>query len=259
MTIEMTMNATEQDYELLSQYLDQELSPATVRQLEQRLATEPRLQALLGRLQVVQRELQQTYNQASIGPVPASVTALLQDPAAQATDTLSNNNLSSDIPSNVVSLPRKRTPAWGFALAASLVVAASATLVSQWEQPSGAGVDSALSLALENTPSRGSGWETLGDGRMLRPVLSFQSSTGSWCREYLLADGKDGWHGVACRGDNGWDTMVVASARVTGSAAEYRPAGATDSTQVADFIDRNAAGIPLDATEEAQVMDRAWQ
>lgn len=256
MTFEMTMNTTEQDYELLSQYLDDELPPAAARQLEQRLSAEPRLQDLLGRLQSVQRRLQETYGQASIGPVPASVTALLQDSPVQGANAAN----TAHMPSNVVALPRKRTPAWGFALAASLVVAASATLVSQWNQQSGApGVDSALSIALENTPSRGTGWEALGDGRMVRPVLSFQSSTGSWCREYLVADGDSGWHGVACRGDSGWTTMVVAAAQITDSPAEYRPAGATDSTAVADFIDGNAAGIPLDASEEAQLMADAWQ
>ena len=75
MTFEMTINATEQDYELLSQYLDNELPAATARQLEQRLSAEPRLQDLLGRLQSLQHRLQETYGQASIGPVPASVTA----------------------------------------------------------------------------------------------------------------------------------------------------------------------------------------
>ena len=60
-------------------------------------------------------------------------------------------------------------------------------------------------------------------------------------------------------GDSGWTTMVVAAAQITASPAEYRPAGATDSTLVADFIDGYAAGIPLDASEEAQLMADAWQ
>ena len=40
----------EQDYELLSQYLDQELDDDTTRRLEQRLTAEPDLQDTLNRL-----------------------------------------------------------------------------------------------------------------------------------------------------------------------------------------------------------------
>jgi hypothetical protein len=99
----------------------------------------------------------------------------------------------------------------------------------------------------------------LADGRNIRPVLSFQSNTGSWCREYHLAASDGSWHGVACRGDAGWATTVLASADFTESTADYRPAGAADSDEIADFIDRNAAGIPLDATQEAEIIARAWR
>jgi hypothetical protein len=160
----------------------------------------------------------------------------------------------------IVQLPHKRSIYRGFALAASLVVAVSAVLVSQWNQQSAqSSADALLSAALETTPSRASGWETLADGRTVRPVLSFQNSSGNWCREYLVGDGAGHWHGVACRGDGGWATEVLAVTQVEDSSAQYRPAGATDQVDVADFIDRNATGIPLDAREEANIMARGWQ
>ena len=153
----MNMNITEQDYELLSQYLDRELPPAMQEQLERRLAAEPQLQAVLGRLQALQSQLQASYGQLAGGPVPERTLALLQGAPAQA---------AQQPQAQVIQLPRKRNMNWGFALAASLVVAASATLVSQWEQPSvQPGADALLAVALENTPSRGNGWETLSDGR----------------------------------------------------------------------------------------------
>jgi hypothetical protein len=140
------------------------------------------------------------------------------------------------------------------------VVAVSATLVSQWDQQSAQpGADTLLSAALESTPSRGTGWETLSDGRQLRAVLSFRSSTGNWCREYLLGDSEGNWHGVACRGNDGWTTEVLAATRVEDSSAQYRPAGAADSISVADYIDRNANGIPLDGREEATIMAQGWE
>ena len=247
------MNVTEQDYELLSQYLDRELPAGVQEQLERRLAAEPQLQAVLGRLQALQSQLQASYGQLAGGPVPERTLALLQGAPAQATQQPQSR-------AQVIQLPRKRNMNWGFALAASLVVAASATLVSQWEQPSvQPGADALLSVALENTPSRGNGWETLSDGRTLRPVLSFQNSTGNWCREYLVGDSDGNWHGVACRQDGAWTTEVLAATELADSSAQYRPAGAADSMDVADYIDRNANGIPLGAREEASIMARGWQ
>jgi hypothetical protein len=64
---------------------------------------------------------------------------------------------------------------------------------------------------------------------------------------------------VACRGDAGWTTTVLASADSAAASTDYRPAGAANPEEIADFIDRNAAGIALDANEEAAVISRAWQ
>jgi hypothetical protein len=245
------MDTTQQDYELLSRYLDQELPPALARELEQRLAAEPALQAAFARMQALQVRMHDAYADIGSQPVPRQIVALLQ---AQ--------------PSNVVHLPlkpplnspRKRAMNLGFALAASLVVAVSATLVTRWDQQSAEpGADTLLSMALENSPSRGDGWVELADGRNIRPVLSFQSTAGTWCREYLLRSSEASWHGVACRGDTGWTTTVLASADAADTSADYRPAGAANPDEIADFIDRNAAGIALGADEEAAIISRAWQ
>lgn len=248
------MDTTQQDYELLSRYLDGELPPALARELEQRLAAEPALGAVLARMQALQGQLHQAYDGIARQPVPQRILALLQAPQANVVPIGHKPPLNR---------PRKRVMNWGFALAASLVVAVSATLVTRLDQqsaqPGAAGVDNLLSLALETSPSRGDGWEALADGRQLRPVLSFQTTAGSWCREYLLRSSEGSWHGVACRGDAGWATTVLAGADAAESSADYRPAGAASADEVADFVDRNAAGIALDAGEEADLIARAWQ
>ena len=234
------MDVTEQDYELLSQYLDKELSPADATRLEQRMAAEPVLQATLTALDHIQNRLQSAHSDLADGPVPQRVAALLQD-----------------TPPQIVPLPHRRVANWGFALAASLVVAVAATQLAQ--QPAAPGVDTLLSAALETSPSRGSGWETLADGRQIRSVLSFQSTSGNWCREYLMADGEAGVHGVACRDGENWMTTVVAKADLKDSSPQYRPAGAADAEAIANFIDQNASDIPLDARQEAELIARGWQ
>ncbi len=252
------MDTTQQDYELLSRYLDGELPLALARELEQRLAAEPALGSVLARMRALQGQLHHAYEGIAQQPVPQRILALLQAPQANVVPIGHKPSLTA--PHNP---PRKRVMNWGFALAASLLVAVSATLVTRLEQqpaqPGAAGTDSLLSLALEASPSRGEGWEALADGRELRPVLSFQTSAGSWCREYLLRSSEGSWHGVACRGDAGWTTTVLDGTESAGSSTDYRPAGAASADEVADFIDRSAAGIALDAREEAELIARAWK
>lgn len=237
------MDATEQDYELLSQYLDQELPPAAAQALARRLADEPQLKARLDGMKALQKRMQEAFGAIDAQSVPARIEALLQ-PA----------------PTRIVQLPHKRLMNWGFALAASLVVAVSATLLTRQvaDIPRG-GADALLAAVLERSPSRGAGWEMLADGRRVMPVLSFQSKTGGWCREYLLAGDGGNWHGVACRGEAGWTNSVLTAADGVNSATEYRPAAAADSDTVARYIDQNAAGIPLGSKQEAELIARGWQ
>jgi hypothetical protein len=241
---EKTMQITEQDYQLLSRYVDRELSLPASRQLEQRLAAEPTLKAALASLQSLQGRLQSAYSELAREPVPAHIVALLEPQQAR-----------------IVPLPHKRARGLGFALAASLVVAASATLVTQWGQnagQSGSHPDALLAATLEQTPSMATGWETLADGRQIRPVLSFHSRAGDWCREYLLNDDGDNWHAVACRRNEGWANTVINRTDPAQPGDEYRPAGAADTALVADYIDRNATDIPLDAAQEAAIIARNW-
>lgn len=239
----MTIDVTAQDYELLSQYLDRELTAIAAQQLEQRLRIEPALNVSFLQLQALQTRLQHSVDTVGTTGIPGHITALLQAE-----------------PLRIVPLPHRRTMGWSYALAASLVIAASGALISQWGQLSGqSDPDAALWLALDNSPSRSAGWESLADGRQIRPVLSFEHKSGDWCREYLLTDNDGSWHGVACRGDDGWATTALVATDIPGSPGEYRPAGANDSVEVVNFIDQNAAGIPLDANQEAAMIAQEWR
>ena len=238
---------TEQDYELLSQYLDDELTESAAAELEQRLTKDTKLTAGLERLRLENERLKEAFNAPGLETVPARIVALLEQ----------------DTQPSIIPLPHRRLAGWGFALAASLVVAASALLITQGNpaatRQSAPLADSMLSRVLEQSPSRSSGWETLADGRQARPILSFASKAGNWCREYLVS-GADGYsQGVACRSDGAWVTRVIARAQVPRTASEYRPAGSTDADQVADFIAAQAAGIALDSQQERELISRQWR
>lgn len=229
---------TDQDYEQLSQYLDGELDAFATRRLEQRLAEEPELRALLEQLKAQDVAIRAAF--AGTDKAPRRVSALLE--------------------SNVVAFPRQRgqRPAWQYAVAASLVAAAGLLLTPDWDQAPTAG-DPMLASVLESTPSMADGWENLADGRQVRPVLSFKDTDGNWCREYLLSSDEQGARGVACRQDDGWTTMALADADIPGSATEFRPAGAGDADRIAEYMAERAAGIALSASEEAELIASDWQ
>lgn len=238
---------TEQDHEMLSQYLDGELGAPEVLNLERRLIEEPLLQAQLEQLKAVDTAMKSAFSVPGAGTVPPRITRMLQKK-----------------PSNVVAFPDRRRAGWGFAIAASLMAASGLLFFDQSRQGTEdyLPADDLLVQELEFSPSRSDGWDLLADGRQVRPILSFQSRSGGWCREYMLAKQGEHWRGVACRGDQGWVTEVISlagTAVVADSNNEYRPAGANDAYAVEKFVEANADGIALSASQEAELIKNGWK
>jgi hypothetical protein len=236
----------EQDLEILSQYLDGELGASQVQQLERRLGEEPHLRSRLEQLQFVNTSLVSAFDRPGTDTVPAAVTRMVIDAGN----------------SNVVAFPKRHKAGLGFAVAASLLAASGLLFFDQSQPgvPKGTAIDTLLVQTLEHTPSRGDGWNSLADGRKMRNVLSFQSLDSGWCREYLLEDQGQQWHGVACRGVTHWTTAVVSPAQGLGSSgSEYRPANADDSDQVRHFVESQAQDIALSLKQEAQLIKDGWQ
>ena len=224
---------TDRDIELLSRFIDGELERAEAQALRQRLLAEPELRSQLDRMKAVNNRVVQAFQVEGADAVPASVAARLQ--------------------------PRKaRRHTWGLAVAATVVAAAGLMLAPQWQQEQDGNGDPLLANVLEVSTSRADGWDSLADGRKVRPVLSFSNQEGNWCREYLLsADGR-AFRGVACRSDGQWRTEVLSAVALDGPAGEYRPAGAADADSVASYIHTHAADIPLSLQQESDLIARNW-
>jgi len=228
----------DQDFELISRYLDGELDSLAARRLEKRFAAEPELAATLARLTEQDERIRSALNSAD--KVPAHVYAMLKPQT------------------NVVALPRSATrPAWQYAVAASLVAAVALVLMPSWQQAPGN--DTLLANVLESAPSMPEGWLELEDGSQVRPVLSFEDVDGQWCREYLLSNESQSQRGVACRQDGEWQTLVIADAQIPGDNGDYRPAGSGDTDAVAQFLAERAQGIALSADEEAERLATNWK
>ena len=237
---------TQHDKELLSRYLDCDLSSQELQALGLRLEQEPNLREHLQDLQRLNTSLKSTFDTAASRAVPARIVELLRrcDP-------------------KVIAFPggAQRRAGWGLALAAS-IMAASGVLLMQGPAQLAADAppsDTLLAQALETSPSRAEGWETLSDGRQLRPLLSYARNNGGWCREYLLSDQQGEWRGVACRDlQKHWKTEVIVSQVQPSSSTEYRTAGAADSNNIAAFMENNAQGIALSLDREQALINAGW-
>ena len=243
------------DEELLSQYLDGELSAPQAQQLEQRLAVEPQLQKRFQSMQAMNETLRSSFNTARARTVPARIINMLRN----------TENRPSRATDNVVPFQgRQRKATWGLAIAASIMAASGLLLVQgTGQQFSGNNPDTDPLLAhvLENTPSHGDGWDMLSDGRQVRPLLTYERLSGGWCREYLLSSQIGESRGIACRRDKGtWVTEALhTQAQKLDSTDEYRTAGAGDSSQIAVFVDNSAADIALSAEQEQALISASWQ
>ena len=249
------MNMNKKDEELLSQYLDGELSAPQAQQLEQRLAVEPQLQKSFQSMREMNETLKSSFNTARARTVPARIINMLTR----------SDSRPVEAPVNVVPFPgRTRKASWGFAIAASIMAASGLLLVQgtgQQVADQAHRVDALLAQEMEKAPSRGDGWDVLSDGRKIRPVLTYARIGGGWCREYLLSSETGHSRGIACRREEGtWIAEVLdEQVQQLGSASEYRAAGADDSNQVAIFTGQNAADIALSAEQEQKIIASKWQ
>lgn len=232
----------QRDDEILSAFIDGELAVDQLTSTRARLLAEPRLRARYDRLKCVDERLRGALHAAGGDSVPEHIRQLLTPEEAE-----------------TGSLATMRRAGWGLAIAATILAVSGQLLNPQWRNADD-NRDAEIASILEMTPSRGSGWESLPGGDTLRPVLSFRSNSGTWCREYLLRADDGAWRGVACREDRVWRTRVISDVGEREFAEDrYRPAGAGDSDSITTFIDRHAADVPLSAREEAALIDSEWR
>lgn len=272
----MARELSEQDLQLLSQYLDGELSPIRSQALETRLKSESSLQAVLQNMRRLDEQLREVF--AENPSIPSGVAALLSTSGLSNSSAVSESSSgdaaadpignATDKGATILQFPRRAQesadsdkPRWAYALAASFVGAIALAFLTNLDRTPENGLpgsDSRVASALDQLPS-GNDWASLGDGREIQPVLTFPHQDGRWCREYLLRGGASDWRAVSCREDGQWVTQAAGLESYLEPADAYRPAGAADSAPVAVFISQHAADIALGGEAEAALINGGWQ
>ena len=229
------------DDHLLSMYIDNELDAERTIALVDRLRAEPALSERLSAMECNDVAVRALYTQAD-QDIPEHLAAMVQA-------------------DNVVVVSfAQRWQTWATATAAASCAAIVALVVNfnQSTDLNPMTMDTLLANSLETSRSSAAGWESLGDDRQFRSVLTFPAADGRWCREYLLAQEGSHWRGVACRDEGQWVNQVVGSEVFLEQETQYRPAGVDDSETVARFIDETATDVALGPQQEAALISSGW-
>lgn len=233
---------SDQDLETLSRFIDGELPEVEATALRQRLLAETGLRAYYDSMKAADNRVRTAFSGAELEAVPGHVAAALAG-------------------ADTAPAARGARFAWHHGAVAASVLAAAVLLVSpQWGgDPVG---DATLASALDSAPSTASGWEALSGGDAVRPLLSFRTTEGVYCREYLLRSGDSARRGVACRdgqSPGGWTVQLSVAQALPGETSDYRPANSHDADAIADYVAEHAAGDVLSLEQEAAAMARGWQ
>ena len=203
------------DDHLLSMYVDNELDAERTIALISRLRSEPALRERLEVMEANDKRVRQLFTQSD-KQVPEHLAPLV---AAE--------NVA------VLGMTRRWQRWASVAVAASCAIAIALVVdLNQTDVFNPMAMDPQLAKALEQYPSRATGWDTLDAERQFRSVLTFPAADGRWCREFLLSQSESHWRGVACRDGSEWVNQVVGSEVFLEQESQYRPAGAGDSEQV---------------------------
>ncbi|PHR62549.1 MAG: hypothetical protein COA47_03110 [Robiginitomaculum sp.] len=247
--------------EQLSAYLDGELDKKERQKLETALASDPDLAERLAALEHTNAVLKATFNPILEEPVPEHVLALLSD-AKQPTD-------SGDV---VPLFPQKvhlQFSKWQLPIAASIALVLGVGIGHNWSpgielggtlmaQVSGTiAPGNPLFDVLEHTPSAHQ-VSLVADGSVqARPVLSYQTNDGTYCREFEVKGPKAGLHGIACRSGQNWDIQIQNQTRLQASSGMRTASGNTDQA-VDQFISDSISDIPFGLEREVELMQNGW-
>ncbi|MGH8193968.1 MAG: hypothetical protein ACREQ8_06155 [Woeseiaceae bacterium] len=264
----MSDERQELDDELLSAYLDGELSQPQADELTSRVAREPELAERLEAMRSVDKAAVAAFRAVDERQIPERILDLMgEDEEARRSD--------AGEASNVVQIRRPAInrfiqPPVAIAASVALVVgfylrallgdggAPDREVVAVYASRIPAGSD--LRVVFERNLSGES--INLSDRRVAEPVLTFRGVDGNYCRQVRITGAAKSADALACRRDGNWEVEVV-SFDAAASAAPESPYGQASSGGAAAMrgtIERLIGQEPpLDRTEEAEIMGKGWQ
>ncbi|HMQ12428.1 MAG TPA: hypothetical protein PKA43_01790 [Candidatus Competibacter phosphatis] len=265
---------TKLDEETLMAYVDGELDPRRMAEIEAALAEDAEARAMVQMFRDSTALLRGPFDQILRETVPERLLATVNRPSTGKIHDIRlarRGSLSRFLPQTT----------WARAAAVALLVGAGAGyLTAQWW--SGAMVpvsliaasDALLNEALETT---GSGVVFVrrdadtGFAREIMPLLTFQDANQRYCREFESAlkepDGQQVNYGVACREGGAWQPQALMARQLIAPTlrgdpqehSQYVPAMGSEMAIFDTVIQQLMVGEPLKPKEEAKLIGQGWR
>jgi hypothetical protein len=244
--------------EMLSAFVDDELSRDERERIEAALATDPTMRGYVEQQRQLKKGLSQAFAPILEEPVPRSLTAkLLADTAMPRRDAPLFARL-------VAAITERTTLMWlapAGAVAAALVVAVmigfsppeTLIVTADSELQASPRLASALNeqLAADDEAAKDS-WIHIG--------LSFAALDGDICRTFSGDDPeRGGVAGIACRGPDTWRITMLANAEAPSDPNLYRPAGSAMPPIIREAVGDMISGEPFDAAAEQRAKSNGWR
>lgn len=254
------MNVQDMDDDaLLSAYVDGELSPAEADRLTERLATEPALLRRLEQLRSTDDAVRRHFAAIDERPLPQGVIDLLE------LETERGNDVVAFAPRGLRSFLQMPV-----ALAAGLALVVG-FIVSDLTRRAAPPGDNAAALLAGRLPEDSALYRLLESGVSAEPVrlsggataeivLTFEDVTGSYCRQFALAQADGTAAGLACREDGAWRLETVARAAAAPAGDGYRMAGGGAPPALeAALAARMGAAEALSLEQERAIISESWK
>ncbi|WP_150910674.1 anti-sigma factor [Marinobacter halotolerans] len=246
----------DREFEKIMAYFDEELEPEQQADVEKLLAEDAEAREFLAQLRESDQFVQGGLNSILDEPVPQHLIDAARGAPSAANEPASPEPRSTR---KVVDFPKKPVfSRWAYATAASvtLLVAASAFIISPGDAPSG--LAQALNESLEQTAS-GEVYSQPEGAVQVMPVATFKTAEAGVCRQFAAKMQDQQTVGLACRsGEGEWQIRASETLADSDNAQAYIPASGNGGV-IAEALQSLDGGEPLSSEQEQALMSDRWQ
>ncbi|MGS2719699.1 hypothetical protein [Paraglaciecola aestuariivivens] len=237
--------------EMLTGFLDAELSQADMEKVRIALETDDELVMRMAELSEVDQWVVEHAKQIDHSPVPEILVSLAKQIDAKQQKYPEQTN-------NVVQMSAWKKWTADFkvphALAAGVAIVASFILLDTQQIKQQSGFSSEVAKVLDTSLS-GQAYD-LQSGQTVTAQLSFANQQGQFCRQYLIQDVHSSTQ-IACKGATGWELKAQSDEPNVANATEYQTA--SSKHKLDQMIDKMIAGAPFDRQQEQSAIQTDWQ
>lgn len=225
------------DIEMISAFLDNELSEAQRSDFEERLITDEALAKAFTAYSENDQAYRQAFSAIDETPIPDSILSLLRESEQKEPNTKEN----------VIDLKSWQRAKWLPIAASFLIIALVLPALLSTNEQGGHTLASALDSQLSGQTIE------IDASTNLELVMSFTDKQGHFCREYIFSQTASTEQRIACKIEGVWQTQVSDSFEAVGGNI-YQAASSGGSDTIETWLDLNMSGIPLSASAEKEIL-----